>query len=81
MATVGAFEAKNHLAELLERARNGERITITKRGVPAAMLVPIESRESIRPAEAVARLKELRRTLRPMDRTTIRDLIDEGRRY
>jgi len=81
MATAGAFEAKNHLSELLERARNGERITITKRGVPAAMLVPIESRESIRPAEAVSRLKELRRTLRPMDRTTIRDLIDEGRRY
>jgi len=81
MATVGAFEAKNHLSELLERARNGERITITKRGVPAAMLVPIESRETMRPAEAVSRLKELRRTLRPMDRTTIRDLIDEGRRY
>jgi prevent-host-death family protein len=34
MATVGAYEAKTHLAQLLERVGQGERITITKHGVP-----------------------------------------------
>ena len=42
MAFVGAFDAKTHLAELLDRVSRGEKITITRHGVPAAMLVPIE---------------------------------------
>ena len=81
MATVGAFEAKTHFSELLERARNGEKIIISKRGVPAAMLVPIETRDTLSPAEAVARLKELRRGINLPKGTTIRDLIDDGRKY
>ena len=81
MTRVGAFEAKTRFSELLERARNGERITIRKRGVPAAMLVPIESRETLSPAEAFARLKELRRGICLDKATTIRDLIDDGRKY
>jgi len=35
MTTIGAFDAKTHLAA------KGERITITRQGVPAAMLVPV----------------------------------------
>lgn len=81
METVGAFEAKTHFSELLERARNGERITISKRGVPAAMLVPIERRETLSPAEAVARLKQLRRGIHLDKGITIRDLVDDGRKY
>lgn len=38
--TVGAYEAKTHLAELLARVARGERITITKHGVPVAVLQP-----------------------------------------
>jgi len=41
MAFVGAFDAKTHLAELLDRVSRGEKITITRHGVPAAMLVPV----------------------------------------
>src|ERR1700690_1024643 len=41
MQTVGAFEAKTHLAELLDRVGRGETITITRHGVPAARLVPV----------------------------------------
>ena len=40
MTTVGSFEAKTHLPQLLERVSRGERITITKHGRPVAMLVP-----------------------------------------
>ena len=34
MDQVGAYEAKTHLPRLLERVRRGERIVITKHGVP-----------------------------------------------
>jgi prevent-host-death family protein len=39
---VNIHEAKTHFSRLVERARNGERITIAKAGVPVAMLVAIE---------------------------------------
>ena len=35
---VGAFEAKTHLSELLEKVRQGDRVVITRRGVPVAVL-------------------------------------------
>jgi prevent-host-death family protein len=36
MKTVGAFEAKTHLNELLKRVSKGESIRITRRGIPVA---------------------------------------------
>jgi len=41
METVGSSEAKTHLPSLLARVAHGEKITITKHGVPVAMLVPV----------------------------------------
>jgi prevent-host-death family protein len=43
MHTVGAFEAKTHLSQLLERVSRGERITIEKHGVPVAVLQPVDA--------------------------------------
>ena len=43
MTSVGTFEAKTHLTHLLERVAKGERIIITNRGKPVAMLVPLEA--------------------------------------
>jgi len=40
MRTVGLFEAKQKPSELVERAREGEKIGITRRGELAAILVP-----------------------------------------
>lgn len=37
---IGAYEAKTHFSELIERAARGERVTITKRGRPVATLGP-----------------------------------------
>ena len=39
MTTVGAFEAKTKLSELLDRVERGEEITITRHGKPVARLV------------------------------------------
>lgn len=39
MITVGAFEAKTKLSELLDRVERGEEIVITRHGKPVARLV------------------------------------------
>lgn len=38
--SVGAYEAKTHLPQLLDRVEGGETITITRHGKPVAKLVP-----------------------------------------
>jgi prevent-host-death family protein len=40
MTRIGAFEAKTHFAQLLQRVERGEEITITRRGKVVARLVP-----------------------------------------
>jgi prevent-host-death family protein len=40
MLTVGAFEAKAKIAELLDKVAAGETVLITRRGDAAALLVP-----------------------------------------
>ena len=57
-SSVGAFEAKTHLSKLLDRVSRGERITITKHGVPVAVLTPPDAR--VRPGVDVV-IEELRR--------------------
>jgi prevent-host-death family protein len=46
MKTVGIFEAKTHLSELVAEAERGETITITRNGVPAAQLRPVPPDEN-----------------------------------
>jgi prevent-host-death family protein len=41
METVGLFEAKTHLSELIARAERGEEVVITRHNKPVAKLVPI----------------------------------------
>lgn len=38
--TVGAYDAKTRLADLLDRVQRGEQIVITRHGKPVARLVP-----------------------------------------
>lgn len=41
METVGLFEAKTHLSELIARAERGEEVIITRHNKPVAKLVPM----------------------------------------
>lgn len=41
MASIGLFEAKTHLSELVARAERGEEVVITRHNKPVARLVPM----------------------------------------
>ncbi len=79
MTSVGSYEAKTHLTQLLERVSRGERITITKHGRPVAMLVPPPA-EKADVEETVRKLLEFGKG-RSLGGLTIRQLIEEGRRF
>jgi prevent-host-death family protein len=80
MASIGLFEAKTHLSELIARAERGEEVIITRHNKPVAKLVPMPVQQAGASArrDAVARLLKgaVGRTL-GMDWVALRD---EGRR-
>ncbi len=80
MTDVGAYHAKTHLAELLDRVEHGERITITRHGRAVAQLIPAAGSAEHTVDEAVAGIVALRQGCRLGADLTLRDLIDEGRR-
>jgi prevent-host-death family protein len=78
--TVGAYEAKTHLSELLEKVEAGEEITITKHGAPVARLVPVK--KEVRPEERVAAIDRIQKLAAGLSLggLKVKDLIREGRR-
>ena len=79
MRSIGAYEAKTHLPRLLDEVARGERITITKHGMPVAVLVPPGVVRDIDIDAFIARMREFRKG-NVLGDVTIRALIDEGRR-
>jgi len=81
MRSVGAFEAKTHLSALLDRVAAGETITITRHGVPAAILAPVtETKTKMTHQEIVEGFRELRKQVKP-GKMSVRELVNHGRRY
>lgn len=81
MTSVGSFEAKTHLPRLLERVAGGERILITNRGKPVAMLVPPEA-AAPKPAEEVGRdMLAYRDQMKRKLGGTFRELAREGHKH
>jgi len=78
--TVGAYEAKTHLPHLLDRVSKGERITITRHGVPVAVLVPAAASEQPDVRAAVEEMKRFRKG-RSLKGLSIREMVEEGRRF
>ena len=83
MTTIGFYEARTHFSQLLDEVANGKKILITRRGKPAALLTPPPREAEVDVREVIRQMKEFRRqhgpTLGPG--LTIRDLIEEGRRF
>lgn len=88
MITVGAFEAKTKLSELLDRVERGEEVLITRHGKPVARLVAGTDEASPRP-DVAERLKSTRLALAqslaergqpPFCAEEVRSWIEDGRR-
>jgi prevent-host-death family protein len=79
MDSVGAYEAKTQLSKLLERVMKGERITITKHGVPVAVLQPPDPGTSKNTKAVISEILEFRED-HTLDGHSLKDLIEEGRR-
>ena len=81
MTTVGSYEAKTHLPQLLDRVARGEKILITRHGQVVATLVPPEIERKPEVRDVVDKMRELRKGVTLGPDLTIRQLIDEGRRF
>lgn len=79
--TVGSYEAKTHLPQLLDRVEHGESIVITRHGRPVAKLVPATAAK-VRPdvRQAVADMLAFRDKHGPkLKGLKVKGLIEEGR--
>ncbi|HKE65547.1 MAG TPA: type II toxin-antitoxin system prevent-host-death family antitoxin [Micromonosporaceae bacterium] len=77
-SSIGAYEAKTHLPRLLDQVERGDSVTITKHGRAVARLVPVSPQTSD-PETVIAALRAARVGVR-RGRTSIRKMIEEGRR-
>ena len=81
MTLIGAFEAKTHLSSLLDRVGKGETITITRHGVPAALLVPVaQAGRNLTHQEIIEGMRALRKRVKP-GKMSVREMVMEGRRF
>jgi prevent-host-death family protein len=79
MKNVGLFEAKQRLSELVQRASEGEKIGITRRGKLAAVIAPVHDTVDLK--QVFADIERIRKRAKPLPKgMTIKDLIEEGRR-
>lgn len=81
MTSVGSFEAKTHLPQLLERVASGERILITNRGRPVAMLVPPEAVAPKPAADVVREMLAYRDQVKRTLDGSAREFAHEGHKY
>ena len=80
MERFGAAYARRHLPRLLDRAAQGEGLTITRYGKPVARLVPVPH-DRDRALEAAARILERRRHIKRAPLAELMASIHEGHRY
>lgn len=80
MESIGIYEAKSKLSELVERAEAGHEVTITRHGRPVAKLVP--ARRARRPDRSALmdEIAAFSKTVRLRRRVNLRDAIEWGRR-
>ena len=77
---IGAFEAKTHLSELLQRVQRGQSITITNRGKPVAQLIPFENKTNkLTRMEVIDEFIKIKKTIK--GKVNIREYKSEGRKY
>jgi prevent-host-death family protein len=79
-SSVGAFEAKTHFSDLLDRVEQGDRIVITRHGRAVAALVPASTKSRKNLVALARHAWESTAGTRLPKGKTIRDLINFGRK-
>ena len=78
MRTIGLFEAKQKLSEIVERASTGEQIGITRRGKLAAVVGPVRPAANLE--SVFNEIEEIRKQVKRPRGFSVKRLIEEGRR-
>jgi prevent-host-death family protein len=82
MTTIGFYEARTHLSELLDQVAKGKKILITRRGKPAALLLPPPKAAKKDVRQVIEEFKAYsKRQARTLGNLTVREMIEEGRCY
>jgi prevent-host-death family protein len=79
MRTIGSYELKTHLSQVLDAVEHGQTIVITRHGKPIARILPPEHASSQEVSDAIQGLIAFPRTRLPKG-VSIKSLIEEGRR-
>ena len=78
MTIVGAYEAKTHFSQLLERVARGERIIITRHHVPVATLQPVAPQPKLTPEQVISQLRTFRSRYR-LQGLDVQEMKEHGR--
>lgn len=85
---VGVSELRAHLSQIVERAARGETLRITSRGIPKAVLGPLNGEDRIRqgiregwitPPRSTAPPRRHERVFRMSTPMTIQEILDDDR--
>jgi len=79
MATITAFELKNHVGQLLDRVLAGEELVITRHGRPVAKISPVEPVDKREQRRRV--LEEIQRLRDQLSARGVRITAEEVRRW
>lgn len=78
--SIGSFDAKTHLAHILEEVQGGIEYIITKRGKPVAMLVQYkDNNDTVNLDDVILRFGKIRDSIK--GKVNIKEYISEGRKY
>ena len=80
MLTVGSYEAKTRLPELLRAVERGNVVTITRRGAPIARIVSVKEHTREDTAAVIARIEAARAERSVVTTDEILSARDQGRR-
>ncbi len=83
MESIGIYEAKSKLSELVERVESGREVVITRRGKPVAKLVPAQVGQEVDRKAIMDEIRAFSKTIKLKRKLTMRELreaIEWGRR-
>ena len=80
MESIGIYEAKSKLSELVKRAEAGQEVTITRRGRPVAKLVPARRARRLDRSALIDEIIAFSKTVRLKRPFNLRKAIESGRR-